>query len=100
MDVGNQRRIQQLFGLLPELVAAFAFPLGIGNQRGDEFQNVFLTVDIGEWVVVHTLLEVDGIEYLDPIPLFQKRISALHYNGAFRDAVVKIENGNVTHFLR
>ena len=52
MDVGYQRRIQQLFGLLPELVAAFAFPLGIGNQRGDEFQDVFLTVDIGEWVVV------------------------------------------------
>lgn len=84
MDVGNQRRIQQLFGLLPELIAAFSFALGVGNQRGDEFQNVFLTVDIGEWIVVHALPEIDGIEYLDPIPLFQKRISAFHHNGALR----------------
>ena len=70
MDIGNQRRIEQFFGLLPELIAAFSFALGVGDQRGDEFQDVFLTVDIGEWIVVHTLFEIDGIEYLDPIPLF------------------------------
>ena len=39
MDVGNQRRIQQLFGLLPELIAAFSFALSVGDQRGDEFQD-------------------------------------------------------------
>ena len=33
---------------------------------------------------MHTLLEIDGIEYLDTIPLFQKSISAFHHNGAFR----------------
>lgn len=32
---------------------------------------------------MHTLLEIDGIEYLDSIPLFQKNISAFHHNGAF-----------------
>ena len=62
MDVGNQCRIQKLFGLLPELIAAFAFPLGIGNQRSDEFQDIFLAVNIGEWVVVHTLGKVNGID--------------------------------------
>ena len=70
---------------------------------------------------MHGLLEVDGIEDFDPVRLIDdfavlilhglavlaqlgrpalEHLAALHQDGSFRDAVVKIENGNVTHFLR
>ena len=33
IDVADQCRIKQRFGLLPEIVPGFSFPFGIGNQH-------------------------------------------------------------------
>ena len=52
-----------------EIVPGLALALGIGDQRGDQLQNVFLAVDIRKRVVVHTFFEVDGVEDFDPVRL-------------------------------
>ena len=54
-------------------------------------------MDIGEWIVVHRLLKVDGVENLDVIAMLQQSIAALDDNAAFRERSVKIENGKVTN---
>ena len=54
IDIADQRRIQQGLGLDPKIVAGFSFPFGIGNQHRYQFQNVFLIVNVGKRVVVHT----------------------------------------------
>lgn len=41
-------------------------------------------MDIGEWIVVHRLLKVDGVENLDVIAMLQQSIAALDDNAAFR----------------
>ena len=74
-------------------------------------------MDIGERVIVHGLLEVDGIEDFDPIRLIDvlavlilhglavlaqlgcaalKHFAALHQDGAFRECFVKINKGNIS----
>ena len=45
----------------PEIVSGLAFAFGIGNQRCYQLQDVLFAMDIGERVIVHGLLEVDGI---------------------------------------
>ena len=67
VDIGDERRIEQLFGLLPELVPAFALALCVHHQGRHQLQDVLLRVDIGEGVIVHRLLEVDGVENLDAV---------------------------------
>ena len=67
VDIGDERRVKELLGLLPELVPALALALRVHHQRCHQLQDVLLRVDIGEGVVVHRLLEVDGIEYLDAV---------------------------------
>jgi len=64
VDISDQRTVQQRFRLGPELVPGLAVTLGVGNQGCDELQDVFFAVDISEGIVVHTLGEVDGVEYL------------------------------------
>ena len=61
VDISNQRAIQQCFRLDPEIVSGLAFAFGIGDQRCYQLQNVLFAMDIGERVIVHGLLEVDGI---------------------------------------
>ena len=51
---------------------------------------------VGEGVIMHTLGKVDGIEYLDAVVVFLQQPAALDYDAAFRDSLVKIENGSVT----
>lgn len=41
-------------------------------------------MNIGEGIIMHTLVEVDGIEYLNPISLLYKGIAAFQYHTAFR----------------
>ena len=53
-------------------------------------------MDIGEWIVVHRLSKVDGVENLDVIAMLQQSIAALDDNAAFRNSFVKIENGSIT----
>ena len=54
-------------------------------------------MDIGEWIVVHRLLKVNGVENLDVVTMFQQGIATLDDNAAFRVIRVKIENRSVTY---
>lgn len=55
IDVADQRRIEQRFGLDPEIVSRFSFAFCVGDQHRYQFENVLLIVDIRERVIVHTL---------------------------------------------
>ena len=68
MDVADERHVEQLFGVSPELVALLPAARGVGYEAGHELQYILLAVDIAERVVVHGLLEVDGVQraYLVP----------------------------------
>ena len=55
-------------------------------------------MDIGEWIVVHRLSKVDGVENLDVIAMLQQSIAALDDNAAFRTALVKTLQNNT--FIR
>ena len=57
-------------------------------------------MDIGEWIVVHRLSKVDGVENLDVIAMLQQSIAALDDNAAFRDCSVKTEERKVTTNLQ
>jgi hypothetical protein len=83
MDVADQRHIQQRFGLHPEVVPGLSLALGVGDQRGDELQNVFFRVDIRERIVVHGFLEVDRVEDFDFIALPEQQSAAFDHYAAF-----------------
>ena len=68
MDVANEGCVEQLLGVRPKLVAAFALPGRVGDETGDELQNIFLAMDVRKRVVMHGLLEVDGVEHPYLIP--------------------------------
>ena len=53
-------------------------------------------MDIGERVIVHRLLKVDGVENLDVVAVLQKGVAALNHDAAFWESFVKIESGSVT----
>ena len=55
IDVADQRRIEQCFGLDPEIVSRFPFAFRVGDQHRYQFENVLLIVDIRKRVIVHTL---------------------------------------------
>lgn len=69
MDIANKRAVQQGFCFYPEIVSGLAFAFGIGDQRCYQLQDVLFAMDIGERVIVHGLLEVDGIQDLDSVRL-------------------------------
>ena len=51
-------------------------------------------MDIGEGVIVHRLLKVDGVENLDGVAMLQKGVAALNHDAAFRKRFVNTENDN------
>ena len=71
-DIADKGAVKEPFGLYPEILPGF-FPVafGVGDYGIYQFQNVFLAADIGERVIVHTFLEVYGIQhfYLVAAPL-------------------------------
>ena len=67
VDIADERRVEQRLRLAPEIVAALAVPLRVGNEGRDQLQNVLLAVEIREGVVVVGLFEVDRVQYLDLI---------------------------------
>ena len=83
MDVADQGTIQKGLCLYPEVVTGFAVPFGITYQGVDQLQNVLFRVDVGERVVVHGLLEVQGIENLDLIPVLLQRMAAGNHDVPF-----------------
>ncbi len=52
---------RERFCLDPKIVPGLAFAFGIGDQRCYQLQDVLFAMDIGERVIVHGLLEVNGI---------------------------------------
>ena len=48
-------------------------------------------MDISERIIVHGLLEIDGVENLDVIAILQKSVSALNDDTALRKRFVKTE---------
>ena len=105
IDVADQSRVKKRLGLHPKIIAGFAFPFRIGNQHRNQFENVFLAMDIREWIVVHRLPKVNRIEHFDLIRLIndfaffiaqrftvfaqlgsapRKQFAAFHKDGAFR----------------
>ena len=67
VDIPDERRVEQRLRLAPEIVAALAVPLRVGNEGRDQLQNVLLAVEIREGVVVVGLFEVNRVQYLDLI---------------------------------
>ena len=53
-------------------------------------------MDIGEGVIMHRLLKVDGVENLDVVAMLQKGIAALNHNTSLRECFVKINKGNIS----
>ena len=53
-------------------------------------------MDIGEGVIVHRLLKVDGVENLDVVAVLQKGVATLNHDAAFRECFVKINKGNIS----
>ena len=53
-------------------------------------------MDIGEGVIVHRLLKVDGVENLDVVAMLQKGVAALNHDAAFGLPFVKIKNQDAT----
>ena len=53
VDISDQGDVQQRLCLHPEVVAAFSFTLGVGNQDGDKLQDILFTVNVSERIVVH-----------------------------------------------
>ncbi len=61
MDISDKGTVQKRFCFYPEIVSGLAFAFGVGDQRCYQLQDVLFAMDIGERVIVHGLLEVDGI---------------------------------------
>ena len=83
VDVPDKGGIEQRFCFLPEIVPGLALTLGVGDQRRDQLQNVLFRVDVGERIIVHGLLEVQGIEYLDLIPILLQNMAAGNHDVPF-----------------
>ena len=100
MDVADQCCIQQGFCFDPEIIASLAFTLGVGNEGGDQLQNVLFTVDISEGVLVHGLLEVDGIEDFKLVLESQEHLTALGNDAALgisNDKTDRVFLGSALH---
>ena len=48
-------------------------------------------MNVGKWIIVHTLLKIDGVENLDAVSLFQKSVAALNNDGTLRVLSIRIE---------
>ncbi len=83
VDIGNQSGVEKFLGLLPELIAAFSVTLGICHEGSHQLQNILFAVNVGKGVIVHGFFEIDGVENLDVVAVFQQSVAALNYNAAF-----------------
>ena len=83
-EIADEGGVEQGFRLAPEIVAALAVPLRVGDEGRDQLQNVLLAVDVGEGVIVHTLFEVDRVYHLDTILVAPEQMADLADQSAFR----------------
>ena len=82
MDVPDQGTVEHGFRFHPEVITALAFALRVRDERCDQFQDVFLGVDVRKRVVMHALFEVDGVEDLNPVVILLEQFSAFNEDTA------------------
>ena len=92
VDIPYQGTVEQGLRFCPEFVTGFSVAFGVGDQCGDELQDVLLAVDIGEGVVMHALFEIDGVQDPDLVSVLLQGVAALQDDGAFGALAVKILN--------
>ena len=62
---GDEGGVEHLLRVLPERVARLAVAVGVHDVAVDEREDVGIGLHVPERVVVHRLIEVDGVEGLD-----------------------------------
>ena len=92
VDIADQRAVKEGLRFRPEFVTGFAVAFGVGDQCGDELQDILLAVDISEGVVVHALFEIDGVQDPDLVAVLLQGVAALQDDGALGALAVKILN--------
>lgn len=70
---GDEGGVQHLLGVLPEGVSRLAVAVGVHDVAVDERQDVGIRLHVLERVVVHGLIEVDGIEGLHLVPVVREQ---------------------------
>lgn len=84
-DVTDEGCVVELFSLDPKIFAGLiAVPLGIENDGIDQFEDVLLTADVRERVVVHGFPKIDGVQRLDDVATLFKHFAALHQHRTLR----------------
>ncbi len=85
VDVTDQGAVQKRFRFQPEIIPALALTFGVGNQGGDELQNVLLTVNVRERIIVKRLLEVNRVQYFDAVAVALQELPTFDYDAAFQN---------------
>lgn len=84
-DVADESCVVELFRLDPEIFAGLiAVSLRIDDDRIDQLEDVLLTADVAERVVVHGFPEIDGVQRLDDIAALFEHLAALHQHRTLR----------------
>ena len=78
VDIPDQGDVQQRFGLDPKIITTLAFAFGIGDESGDELQNICFAAYIRKRVKVHGFSEVDRVENTKLITGCDQHLAALN----------------------
>ncbi len=92
MQICDKRSEQKSFAFLPEWIAAAAFTFRVGHKGRDQLENILFAVDVAERIVVHRLLEVDGVQDFHLIAVFQHGLPTFKHDCTFGLHFVKIKN--------
>lgn len=65
-------------------IAAAAFTFRVGHKGRDQLENILFAVDVAERIVVHRLLEVDGVQDFHLIAVFQHGLPTFKHDCTFR----------------
>jgi len=84
VNVADQCRVKEFFRLLPERIPTVSLALCIGHQCRNKLQNVLFIMDVGKWIVVHRLMEVDRVEDPDLVAIFHQGVGGFVDDTPFR----------------
>ena len=84
-DVADEGCVVELFCLHPKIFAGLiAISLRVDDDRIDQLEDVFFRPDVGKWVIVHGLTEIDGVQGLDSVAVLLKHLAAFDQHCSFR----------------
>lgn len=94
---GDEGGVQHLLGVLPEGVTRLSVAVGVHDVAVDERQDVGVRLHILERVVVHRLIEVDGVEGLHLVPVVREQEPSVLEERALGvgDEVARVELADV-----